>query len=92
MLVLTRKVGDSVIIDGRIRVVVLRQEGDSLKLGIDAPSDVAVHRQEVYEEIQRTNQQAITNSKTDVPKLSIRKPSRGRLHSWPFGKEGQVNP
>jgi len=69
MLVLTRKVGDSVIIDGCIRVVVLRQEGDSLKLGFDAPSDVAVHRQEVYEEIQRTNQEALVRNRRHVPKL-----------------------
>ena len=69
MLVLTRKVGDSIVIDGRIRVVVLRQEGDALKLGIEAPSEVAVHRQEVYEEIQRSNQQAVVSEPLLVPKL-----------------------
>lgn len=70
MLVLTRKVGDSIVIDGRIRVVVLRLERDAIKLGIDAPSEVAVHRQEVYEEIQRTNQQALVSDRRRVPKLN----------------------
>jgi carbon storage regulator len=69
MLVLTRKVGDSVVIDGRIRVVVLRLDRDSLKLGIDAPSEVAVHRQEVYEEIQRSNEAALVRERCAMPSL-----------------------
>jgi carbon storage regulator len=69
MLVLTRRVGDSVVIDGRIRVVVLRLERDSLKLGIDAPSEVAVHRQEVYEEIQRSNEAALVRERCTMPSL-----------------------
>ncbi|HVM59856.1 MAG TPA: carbon storage regulator CsrA [Verrucomicrobiae bacterium] len=91
MLVLTRKVGDSVVIDGRIRVVVLRAERDSIRLGIDAPSEIAVHRQEVYEEVQRTNQQAVTTHQTTVPKLPSRKSARQQARSEPSVPEQQVN-
>jgi len=69
MLVLTRKVGDSVVIDGRIRVVVLRLDRDSLKLGIDAPSEVSVHRQEVYDEILRSNEAALVRERCAMPSL-----------------------
>lgn len=70
MLILSRKSGESIVIDGRIRVQVVRVEGDVVKLGIVAPSEVPVHRQEVYEEIERNNQQALTKQKTALPKLS----------------------
>lgn len=76
MLVLTRKVGESVVIDGQVVVSVLRLEGDTIKLGIQAPVEVPVHRQEVYEEIQRTNQQALTDARTprpSLPQLEIRR-------------------
>ncbi len=70
MLILSRKSGESIVIDGRIRVQVVRVEGDVVKLGIAAPSEVPVHRQEVYEEIERNNQQALTKQKPALPKLS----------------------
>jgi carbon storage regulator len=60
MLVLSRKVNENIVIDGRIVVKVVRTEGNFVKLGIEAPADVPVHRQEVYDEIQRNNQAALT--------------------------------
>ena len=69
MLILSRKIGESIVIDGRIHVKVMRVEGDVVKLGIEAPSEIPVHRQEVYEEIQRNNQQALTKPSTPLPKL-----------------------
>ena len=57
------------MIDGRIHVTVMRVDGDVVKLGIAAPSEVPVHRKEVYEEIQRSNQQALTKQSTPLPKL-----------------------
>lgn len=70
MLILSRKIGESIVIDGRITVKIVRVEGDIVKVGIEAPKDVPVHRQEVYEEIQRNNQQAMTPQTTLLPKLA----------------------
>jgi carbon storage regulator len=69
MLVLSRKIGESVIIDGRITVTVVRVDGESVRLGVHAPQDVPVHRQEVYEEIRRNNCQALTQQRPRLPKL-----------------------
>ena len=69
MLVLSRKIGESVVIDGGIIVRVIRVEGESVRLGIQAPHDVPVHRQEVYEEIRRNNCEALTQQRPKVPKL-----------------------
>ena len=74
MLILSRKLGESIVIDGRIHVTVMRVEGEVVKLGIAAPSEVPVHRKEVYEEIQRSNQQALTKQSTLLPKLAGRLP------------------
>jgi carbon storage regulator len=53
MLILSRKVGQSIVIDGKIIVKVVRLDGDQIKLGIQAPTEVPVHRQEIFDEIQR---------------------------------------
>ena len=58
------------MIDGRIHVKIVRVEGDVVKVGIEAPADVPVHRKEVYEEIQLSNQQALTRQSTPLPKLA----------------------
>lgn len=55
MLVLTRKVDERVMIGDDIEIMVVGMEGDQVKLGIDAPRDIPIHRHEVYEEIQREN-------------------------------------
>lgn len=54
MLVLTRKPNQAIVIGDDVRVVVVSVEGDHVRLGIEAPREVAVHRAEVYEEIQRS--------------------------------------
>lgn len=48
MLVLTRKVGEEIIIDNNIRVTITQIKGDKVRIGIDAPSDVRIDRQEVH--------------------------------------------
>lgn len=53
MLVLKRKKQESIIINDNIRVVILGYENGQVKLGIEAPRDVSVHREEVYINIQR---------------------------------------
>lgn len=71
MLILSRKVGESIVIDGRIVVKIVRLDGDMIKLGIEAPSEVPVHRQEVYDEIQKSNREAITNKpQAQLPRLA----------------------
>jgi carbon storage regulator len=70
MLILSRKSGESIVIAGNIRVKVMRVEGDVVKIGVEAPSSVPVHRQEVYEEIQRSNQAAVTQQTMPLPKLA----------------------
>jgi carbon storage regulator len=70
MLILSRKTGESVVIDGRILVKIVRLDGDLVKVGIEAPADVPVHRLEVYEEIQKANQGAVTTNRPRIlPKL-----------------------
>ena len=60
MLVLTRKVGESIVIGTNVRVTVLEMQGRQIRLGIEAPSDIPVHRGEVYERIKDENQEAAT--------------------------------
>ncbi len=59
MLVLSRKVGESIMIGEDIAVCIVETTGRTVKLGIDAPRGVAVHRKEVYEAIKNENMRAI---------------------------------
>ncbi len=58
MLILSRKAGDSLMIDGGVRIVVLGVEGSSVRLGIDAPADVRVLRGEILNQVERENERA----------------------------------
>lgn len=69
MLVLTRKVNQSIVIGDSIEVVVLEVRGEQVRLGIKAPRDVAVHRQEIFHQIQEENQEASGTDVSDVPEL-----------------------
>jgi carbon storage regulator len=69
MLVLSRKINESIIIDGVIEVKVIKIDGDVAKIGIIAPANVPIHRQEIYQEIQNSNQQAVIKRKTAKPSL-----------------------
>lgn len=53
MLILTRRVGESLRIGKEVTVTVLGVKGGQVRLGVEAPKDVAVHRQEIYDRIQR---------------------------------------
>ena len=67
MLVLTRKVHQSIIIGDDVEVVVLEVRGEQVRLGIRAPKDVAVHRKEIYEQIHEENVEATKVNPEDVP-------------------------
>ncbi|APH03579.1 carbon storage regulator CsrA [Bacillus weihaiensis] len=58
MLVLTRKLNESIQIGENIEITVLSVKGDQIKLGIKAPQDIEVHRKEVYMSIQESNNEA----------------------------------
>ncbi|WP_164100955.1 carbon storage regulator CsrA [Candidatus Laterigemmans baculatus] len=53
MLVLSRKKNESIVINNDIRIVVVEIRGDKVRLGVEAPREVPVHRREVYDAIQR---------------------------------------
>lgn len=53
MLVLSRKKNESIIIDDQIRIVVVEVRGDKVRLGIEAPREIPVHRQEIHDAIVR---------------------------------------
>lgn len=72
MLVLTRKLGESIAIDDHIKIRVVQIKGKQVRLGIEAPKDTKIHREEVYLAIQEQNQQSasVTSETTrNVSKL-----------------------
>lgn len=69
MLVLSRKKNESIIINDHITITVVEIRGDKVRLGIDAPKDVSVHRREVYEAIQ--NQLRSRESGAVAPEAGI---------------------
>jgi carbon storage regulator len=56
MLVLSRKTEESIVIGDNIKITIVRIAGDKVRIGIEAPPDVPVHRQEVYDAIQNERQ------------------------------------
>ena len=58
MLVLSRKKNESIVINDDITIVVVEIRGDKVRLGVEAPKEVPVHRNEVYEAIRRNQEQA----------------------------------
>lgn len=62
MLVLTRKLGESIAIDDHIKIVVVQIKGKQVRLGIQAPKETKIHREEVYTAIQEQNKEAVKAS------------------------------
>jgi len=69
MLVLSRHVDESLIIGNDIEIVVVEIRGDKVRLGVQAPREVSVHRKEVYEAIQRSR-----NAESDGNSLDTKEP------------------
>lgn len=74
MLVLSRKKGESIIIDDQIKLTVIAVEGETIKIGIDAPKQISIHREEIYLEIQEENKSASTSHFNVEELKSIKKP------------------
>jgi carbon storage regulator len=66
MLVLTRRAGESVMIGNDVIITVLEARGDVIRLGIQAPRDVQVHREEVFRELQAANREAASPTEDAV--------------------------
>lgn len=72
MLILTRRVGETVMIGDEVTVVVLGVKGNQVRMGITAPRTVAVHREEIFERIKREEHDA--GPSTTEPKVSPERP------------------
>ena len=70
MLVLTRKLGESIAIDDHIKIVVVQIKGKQVRLGIKAPKETKIHREEVYKAIQEQNVEASNSTVPDLSKLT----------------------
>lgn len=71
MLILTRKVGESITIgDGSITVSVIEVKGRQVRLGINAPSDTPIHRMEIFQKIKEANEMATTADAVDLDLIS----------------------
>lgn len=75
MLVLTRRSGQSIMIGNDVKVTVLEIRSDQVRIGVDAPRRIQVHREEIYEQIARENAAAIRDVRSTTEALSR---ARGR--------------
>ncbi len=69
MLALTRKKNESIIIGDDIEIKILDISGDKVRIGIEAPRDITIHRQEIYLQIQEENKEASTNTLEGLAKF-----------------------
>ena len=77
VLILTRKLGESITIGDQIKVTVLGVSGRQVRIGIEAPQDVVVHREEIYVKIQEENRKAAKNIKSDL--MNIMQSLKGKI-------------
>jgi carbon storage regulator len=70
MLILTRRVGETVMIGDDVTITVLGVKGNQVRVGINAPKSVAVHREEIYERIKREQQGGSQGQGAEKPKAA----------------------
>jgi len=66
MLILTRKKDESIVIGDNIEIKIISSEDGKVRIGIEAPRDIEIHRREVYDEIQEENRKAVAVKKIDI--------------------------
>ena len=75
MLILTRKINERIMIGEEIEISIVDIKGDQVKIGIDAPKNVKIYRQEVFEAIQEENRAAAMANARHLPSLDILSPA-----------------
>ena len=88
MLVLTRRAGESIVIGDDVRVVVLDSRGETVRLGIEAPRSVQVHRAEVYAEVQAANAAALASGDLGPLADRLARAARPRVGAGAAGRRG----
>ena len=88
MLILTRKINQKLIINDNIEVVILESYKNAVKIGVNAPSDVQIYREEVYNEIKKSNKQA---HHFDVDAITQIKPKQATNVGFDLMKKIQKN-
>jgi carbon storage regulator len=84
MLILTRKLGESVTIGDDIKITILGVRGRQVRLGIIAPHKVTIHREEIYFKIQEENKRAVDTSEENLAKIaSMVREDRKKLSDGP---------
>ena len=73
MLVLTRKIGEAIVIDEDVKITVVQVKGKQVRLGIEAPKETKIHREEIYNAIQAENKAAIQSLASDLTGLRVDK-------------------
>ena len=71
MLVLTRKPGQSIVINDNIEVTILEVKGEAVRIGVEAPKEVTIYRHEIYEEIKRENLKTVQQSSLEDISLAL---------------------
>lgn len=82
MLVLSRRIGESIVIGNQVTITVLEVRGDQVRIGIDAPRDVQVHREEVWQQLQEENERAASTAER-TRRLVARMPQNARRPDGP---------
>jgi carbon storage regulator len=68
MLVLTRKVGETIAIDDHIKITIVQIKGKQVRVGIEAPKETKIHREEIYQAIQTQNKEATQSVARMMPR------------------------